>query len=387
MVAPVEGPIVVDDHRRHQGPGSVFCTKVIYRQAKPYTLPLKYKLTRAIVLSGTRTDPRQPWPFDFSATNDSAGLGCVCSGTMPAAFDAIVDQSIFLAREKFMATMHEKALLAVNVAERVQAAHMMSTRIADIADLLKMVIDMAAGKPAAWARARKVLKGMSPKELKKYLKELKTRWREAILSPADLWLELHFGWVPMVQDVHNAIAILDSPVPNGRITVRSRSVDHSYTVGRTWSDREYSRAVYRGSARATVFGEFSVSNLNAYRAQRMGITNPYALAWELVPFSFIVDWFTTVGAWIAQWDETLGIKLLNAGYSYKVLVDCDGVRASYGPGWECVWTAKSSAVYFTRNPGNPGVKLGMRPSARLSLARGATAIALLVQRFEKAKVI
>lgn len=210
-----------------------------------------------------------------------------------------------------------------------------------------------------------------------------------MLSPADLWLEIHFGWVPLVEDVQNAIAILDSPIPNGHITVRSRNVGHSYTVGRTLSSKEYHRAVYRGYARATVFGEFSVSNLNTYRAQRMGLTNPFAVAWELVPFSFVVDWFTTVGSWISQWDETLGINLLNAGYSYKVTVDCDGVRASYkpttweGPGWSCVWTARSKAVYFTRNTGNPGVPLGMKPSARLSLARGATAIALLVQQLRR----
>jgi hypothetical protein len=40
--------------------------------------------------------------------------------------------------------------------------------------------------------------------------------------------------------------------------------------------------------------------------QQLGITNPVGLIWELIPYSFIVDWFVPIGDYLSSLDRFLG---------------------------------------------------------------------------------
>jgi hypothetical protein len=37
----------------------------------------------------------------------------------------------------------------------------------------------------------------------------------------------------------------------------------------------------------------------------LGVTKPLSVIWELVPFSFVVDWFVSVGEWISSLEDEL----------------------------------------------------------------------------------
>jgi hypothetical protein len=39
-----------------------------------------------------------------------------------------------------------------------------------------------------------------------------------------------------------------------------------------------------------------------------GITNPALVAWELLPWSFVVDWFLPIGNFISSWDAVAGLQ-------------------------------------------------------------------------------
>lgn len=43
---------------------------------------------------------------------------------------------------------------------------------------------------------------------------------------------------------------------------------------------------------------------------RWGITEPLEGVWELIPFSFIIDWFFNIGKYIAMWTPNFGIQKL-----------------------------------------------------------------------------
>jgi hypothetical protein len=40
----------------------------------------------------------------------------------------------------------------------------------------------------------------------------------------------------------------------------------------------------------------------------LGITNPLLIAWEVVPYSFVVDWVLPVGTWLESLDALLGYQ-------------------------------------------------------------------------------
>jgi hypothetical protein len=47
----------------------------------------------------------------------------------------------------------------------------------------------------------------------------------------------------------------------------------------------------------------------------LGITNPVNLAWELIPYSFAVDWFLPVGAWLQTLDAAKGLQFRGGSMS------------------------------------------------------------------------
>lgn len=383
MVAPIVGPINVNNHVYGTGPGTRFLSKKQYRQSKPYDLTLPYSMSYAYAISGTVKGTPREFPTDMSATSDTGGQGCCCSGSPPSQFAYITSQAVNLARAKFMGNLHDTALMGVNIAERVQATTMISRRTLQLLELSKLIAAAALGKPKAWVQIFESLNQFRLPALKKRIERIRKDWRQSSKSMADLWLEFHFGWEPLVNDVHAAIALLDTPVPTATFREHSRALTAAYTIGRNFSSREWYKAEYRARARATVFGAFAVTNMDLYRAQRMGLTNPFVLGLELIPFSFIVGWFTTLSEYLEQFDGTLGLRLINVGYSTKLVTSCNGAKAGYGADWATTWTLQSEGCYFNRFAVLPSVTLGLRPPKRLSVARGATAVSLLVQQLQR----
>lgn len=112
------------------------------------------------------------------------------------------------------------------------------------------------------------------------------------LSQGDIsgsWLALNLGWAPMIQDIYAGLEYAGS--------------EGGYAIIRTpWVSGSIS-AIPNGSG-APRF----VRKSEKYRSRlvcevrtppewydRLGLTNPALVAWELVPFSFVVDYFLPIG--------------------------------------------------------------------------------------------
>jgi len=150
------------------------------------------------------------------------------------------------------------------------------------------------------------------------------------------WLELQYGWKPLLTDVFGAVEELANQQASPHIMqVTSRQV-------REEDIRFSSLSTVSPSYRATVLitGRRSLiirKGVTFFRKPgapqdlpRLGITNPAVVAWELVPFSFVVDWFLPIGNWLETLDATLGIEFLS-GYT-SVLQSCymNGFRTQSG---------------------------------------------------------
>ncbi len=129
-------------------------------------------------------------------------------------------------------------------------------------------------------------------------------------NAAGKWLELQYGWKPLLSDVYgSAEALAKQPPSNWRVTAKGTK-----SSKRTW---EYKRNLKtwpspdsRGTCTAN-FGAFTrIDALPANEAlvslSSVGVTNPLLVGWELVPFSFVVDWFYPVGNWLNTLDAMLG---------------------------------------------------------------------------------
>lgn len=260
---------------------------------------------------------------------------------------------------KFVSSVNEEAMLLVNAAERKQAMQM----LANSANRMLLAFQLLQrGRRAA---AMKAL-GLTPKGKK---------WNRAA-DASKLWLEYHFGWEPMVKDIYSAVSILQSN-PSPRVARGSSSVTTN-----TGSYAAPSKNHWSGSVSNRISVKYQatvrVSNPNLHRANQLGLINPASVAWELIPFSFLVDWFIPVGAFLNSYTDFVGLELENS-FTTVFIRSISSESLGHDELGPSVYNAWGVGVYR-----QPGVSIPLptfNVPQGLSLTRGATAIALLVGAF------
>lgn len=77
--------------------------------------------------------------------------------------------------------------------------------------------------------------------------------------------------------------------------------------------------------------EYSVASNIVNFAANTGIINPLAVAWEVIPYSFVVDWFLPVGNFLNSLDFDTGLEFSRGWLSFhgQGLVDLKAVSGSY----------------------------------------------------------
>lgn len=131
---------------------------------------------------------------------------------------------------------------------------------------------------------------------------------------ADAWLELQFGWKPLIHDIDDAckaLAILNTgqSLHTGRITASyqteefsagsttgfgNRNVSEWYTTGETVSR---CMVIYRGAMRT------EARNAAEMRRDLLGFNsdNFAPTIYNLIPWTFLIDYFTNIGDIIEGW--------------------------------------------------------------------------------------
>lgn len=129
---------------------------------------------------------------------------------------------------------------------------------------------------------------------------------------ANLWLEYAFGWAPLLNDVSDAGRALNRmdywEIPRKRIRARgqSKALD-SYQVQTLNHNNVQFRLEYRKDSLAQVqyVGQVQSRAMNPvhYQARLFGVSlrDFVPTVWELVPWSFLVDYFTNVQEILEGW--------------------------------------------------------------------------------------
>lgn len=131
-------------------------------------------------------------------------------------------------------------------------------------------------------------------------------------SLADSWLQYIYGWSPFLNDVQNLIKLINHGVPAVPVkAVRNLTERHALPRG----DLFPTSAPYSFSAKGKIESgvkvriDASVTNPALAQLDALGLINPLSLAWELIPFSFVLDWLVPVGSAIAALSTRVGLDL------------------------------------------------------------------------------
>jgi hypothetical protein len=182
--------------------------------------------------------------------------------------------------------------------------------LGELAQTLAMIRNPAKGLRGLVDESRDVLSNIRRLGLKNSLS--RSRVTEQL---ADAWLELQFGWKPLLNDVDDgckALSILNTGqrLSTARITAShtvenafpesgyTKFGDNNIALWRTASSSENAvMVIYRGAMRVRA------RNPAEMRSDLLGFSpdNFAPTIWELIPYSFLIDYFSNVGDIIEGW--------------------------------------------------------------------------------------
>lgn len=139
------------------------------------------------------------------------------------------------------------------------------------------------------------------------------------------WLELQYGWLPLLGDAYEAGkavgSLLDRPQTLTYRQRRTRAFPITPKQGLTGEGKVSKQVIVRMEEQYSKLGS-------------LGLLDPEIVAWELVPYSFVADWFLPIGDFLeyrsvmgrlkARFVVTETLRLAATGSSFSKTVK---------PGW------------------------------------------------------
>jgi hypothetical protein len=220
---------------------------------------------------------------------------------------------------------------------------------------------------------------------------------------ADTWLEYSYGWKPLLNDVYGhaqALAELEVKRSNKIYHVSGRAkTQSSKTVKTTVTTDKHPLVRTSNDAWWVEYGcayKLQGGELNTF--SQLGIDNPLEVAWELVPFSFVADWFIPIGSYLKNLTATVGLIFYTGYRSERRFVDTSNVitpnpTVNRGPGktsyysgaplrqtYQSLTMSRTGLIDFP-TPMLPGFQNPFGSGADYGLKRATSAIALLQSLF------
>lgn len=260
-----------------------------------------------------------------------------------------------------LAEAHKTAEMVATTATRIYKA-LKALKRADIAGFSNALGVTSSRREAKRWRQRSRLAGLTPPPFvwskhpvtgKRYRYYPKAVVNETKLKDfmAQTWLEYTYGWKPLLQDVYNAAqasASIGIEMSNAVRSVRARSSE-SVEFKDKYQQSQFAVDVY---CSRTVYLEmglnFRIEDGGPTFHTAFGLDNPATMLWEVIPFSFVADWFLPVGKAIASLSAYNGLTFVSGWKSSRQVWNCT-VNAGPGAPWATgggVWHVKSYKGQF-----------------------------------------
>lgn len=127
---------------------------------------------------------------------------------------------------------------------------------------------------------------------------------------ANSWLQIQFGWLPLLNDVYTAVGQSYNALEKGRL-VRGKARRGSKRGSDIFDPR------YVPSSNVSWSG--TVSNPRLAWLQSFGLLNPLTLAWEATRMSYLVDWLFHVNTFLNAMTATAGLTNTRSSITIEYL--------------------------------------------------------------------
>lgn len=266
---------------------------------------------------------------------------------------------------------------AVALAEMAKARDLLASTGLTIFRAIKA---LKKGDVRDFERALKIK--LSPNKRRKF-RRTKTNSK----AVSSRWLEYSYGWTPLLLDLYGVCEDLERGFlrePRFSVTASVTSEDEDFRTQNSRTRVTCDLSV-KSKFEAKIRLDYKINSDFLQTLSQKGITNPLEVAWELTPYSFLVDYLFSIGDWIATFDSTLGLTFRGGTMTHwtetKYVAKCvksrDGLdltttavgQSSVKRMRRSVYTSTpSGGIVFNRNP--------------FSVKRALNVLALLRQQFK-----
>jgi hypothetical protein len=146
-----------------------------------------------------------------------------------------------------------------------------------------------------------------------------SRTKLSVTDISGRWLELQYGWLPLMSDAYNSakfIADRHNPPRVETLRTGARNID---VINTSTSPSNYSGF---GNRTIRVVYKYVLTE-ELSEARSLGLVDPLGVAWEITPWSFVVDWFLPIGTYLdvlnilpilkGSWVKTESADILTIG--------------------------------------------------------------------------
>lgn len=182
----------------------------------------------------------------------------------------------------------------------------------------------------------------------------------SLKDPAGRWLEFQYAWRPLLNDVNGAIALaLTEKRANVSFRVTgSATSDWTHSVSAKPGDRDWFTHNAAGKKVCKTVLHYAVTDPALVFLGQSGV-NPLLAIWEIVPWSFVVDWFLGIGDALEAMDVSIGKEFIsgtdtwfNSGVCHSAIPIMPGSNMPFG--WTRLNTGTSlcetTFMVTSRNP-------------------------------------
>lgn len=255
-----------------------------------------------------------PWAYSGNLTGTIPNYGNL--RYPPDVSPALQSRAVVGALSKLKA---QKVNLAQAFGERAQTANLVASNLTAVA------------KAALALKRGNYLEALRMLGLRRTRHGYRFSGRDPTKNLAKRWLELQYGWKPLISDIYGALEELaDTEKGNPYwMTVRDRKREVWFQT----QEPEFNIGTLPCTIHATFARGCKVSltyapmNSMFRDLSSVGVLNPLSLAWELLPFSFMIDWAVPVGSYLDIADAGVGWDFLGGTMS-----DRREINVRYGAG-------------------------------------------------------
>lgn len=195
-------------------------------------------------------------------------------------------------------------------------------------------------------------------------------------SIEDIWMEARYNLRPLYYDIIGLNKALTEPLSNNsRRTSRgfsSKEISQTSSYTKAFDGPYYYYAItvdrdvkVQITCRAGVLDQIS----SITRADKLGLYEIPASLWDLVPLSFVLDWFWNIGSTISAWTPRFGMNTLASWVTTEIVITqtnaayCSDTRGKTSGSYHGTASvslggvfASKTTIYKTRTP-NPALSV------------------------------